>query len=132
VSTDQTQYMRDFARSIKPLSPSPASTVAPTYLALDAGRPGAPNLTPVEIARVWRVLHEVKPCQRALLRYAFPGGDRRNGPVAVFFRIVREENGYSGGHVFGSNNAVYMWDGQVIATMGLESDAEAIAQEKCE
>ena len=54
----------------------------PEYLALDYGKPGQPTLTAKEIARIREVLALVKPCQRAMVRYAFP----ENAPFVLFFQ----------------------------------------------
>jgi len=128
-SNDQTRYMRNI--SLSEPTPAPETTLASKYVAINAGRPGQPRLTLDEIDRVQKVLREVKPCQRTLLRYAFPGGDRKNGAIAVFFPIVQEGHGYSGSHVFGTTNGIYMWNGRVIGTMFTITDKQAIDLQKC-
>ena len=55
---------------VTPLPPSPNPYV--TYLALDYDKPGQPTLTANEIAQIREALALVKPCQRRLVRYAFP------------------------------------------------------------
>ncbi len=71
----------------------------PQYLALDYGKPGQPTLTAKEVARIRKVLALVKPCQRAMVEYAFP----ENEDFILFFQTA-------GGspHPFGeSGNAFY-------------------------
>lgn len=117
--------------SVSKPTPAPETTLANTYAAIDAGKPGQPKLTVEEIDRVQEVLYEVKPCQRMLLRYASPDGDRKNGAIAMFFPIVEEGQGYSGSHVFGTTNVIYMWNGRVVATMFTITDRQAINSQKC-
>jgi hypothetical protein len=71
----------------------------PQYLALDYGKPGQPTLTAKEVARIRKVLALVKPCQRAMVEFAFP----ENEDFILFFQSA-------GGnpHPFGeSGNTIY-------------------------
>lgn len=112
-------------------TPAAQATLAPTYSVLDIGKHGQPKLTVAEVARVRNVLREVKPCQRSLLRFAFSNDDRSAGTLALFFPIIQEGNGYSGAHIFGTSNAIYMWDGKIVATMFTTTDKAAIEMQGC-
>jgi hypothetical protein len=128
-TADQTSYMRHFA--IPSVSPLPGQTEAPTFAALDAGRPGQPELTEEERAEVRAVLREVRPCQRQLVRYAvltWAGGGRR---VPVFFAVEELNGEHSMPHVFGSHNEIYMPDGEVVAFPDAMTDRQAIAIQQC-
>ncbi len=129
-TADQTAYMRGFTAP-KQEAPIGLPTPAQTYVALDYGKPGEPSLTVKEIAQIETVLREVKPCQRALLRYAFPSNASSGKPMVVIFQIVELPNGYSGSHVFGASNQMYIFNGEVHPTMDTMSDEFAIKHEKC-
>jgi hypothetical protein len=89
-------------------SPSPAVTPVaqqitsppawPTYRAADYRNPGAPKLTPAQAALIRKTLAIVKPCQRALLRYAFPDYSGYSGTPPPDMRMVLFFGGY-GAHV---------------------------------
>jgi hypothetical protein len=49
-------------------------------------KPHHPTMTAGDAAKIRRVLAEVKPCQRALLRYIFTDGP---GTVALYFAAPR-------------------------------------------
>jgi hypothetical protein len=84
----------------------------PKYLALDYGKPGQPILTAKEIARIRKVLALVKPCQRALIEYAFPENSDWL-PFILFFEapsVDSMEGSY--GHPFGQSGNVYYNEGE--------------------
>jgi hypothetical protein len=76
-SSDQTAYMR----SIHLPSPAPSLAAWPTYVATDYDKRGHPALTKKQAALIRYTLSLLKPCQAALLRYAFPN----NFPGMVLF-----------------------------------------------
>lgn len=90
-------------------------------------------LTSKEIAEIRMVLSEIKPCQRAGLLYGFPPHRRpQDDPMVVFFQIQKEEReDYRAGHVFGTNNMIYLDDGELVPTMSETSDRAAIDNEPC-
>jgi len=64
------------------VTPLPASTSPPNYLANDYNKPGHPSLTPSEVRLITKTLAVVEPCQIPFLRYAFP----ENAPgIALYF-----------------------------------------------
>jgi hypothetical protein len=129
-STDQTAYMRGFSipsPGIPALGPAPA----PTYVALDYGKPDQPKLTEKEASKIRAVLGKVKPCQRPLVQYALLDGKPPDGRLAVFFRIVQTGREYRAPHVFGTRNEIYLLNGKLHATKDSESDDFAIAHEPC-
>ena len=67
------------------ISPIPTAPQPPTYLAAEYGKPGQPALTPRERALIRRTLAVIEPCQRALLRYAFPNNADPSTHVVLFF-----------------------------------------------
>jgi hypothetical protein len=114
--------------ALQPLAATPSPEPPPTYVALHAGTPGQPKLNAAEMAQVRKILAEVKPCQRPLLRYVFDGDS-----VAIFF--APQKTGLSGviaPFVFGSHNEVYLpEDGSIIPTMDDVTDAQIIKYQKC-
>jgi hypothetical protein len=124
-ATEQTAYMRTMAAPS--LEPAETPSLEPTYVALDAGKAGQPKLDASEIAQIQTVLREVKPCQRALVRYIHVGDS-----VAMFFRVESNGHATTMPHVFGTHNEVY-WqaEGRVTPTMSDTTDEEAIAIQKC-
>jgi hypothetical protein len=85
------------------LTPFPRPTVWPSYLAENYGKLGHPRLTAHQAALIRKTLALlVKPCQVALLRYAFPANDISE--VVLFFQptTTSEEP-----HVLWTRNLVY-------------------------
>lgn len=86
----------------------------PTYLALDYSKPGQPILTAKEVARIREVLALVKPCQRALVEYAFPENSDWL-PFILFFEAPSLDSPGSYGHPFGQPGNVYYNEGEGLA-----------------
>jgi hypothetical protein len=105
----------------------------PTFKAMDYLRAAHPMLTSKETAEIRMVLSEIKPCQRAGLLYGFPPHRRpQDDPMVVFFQIEKEEReNYRPGHVFGTNNVIYLDGGELAPTMSETSDQAAIDKEPC-
>jgi hypothetical protein len=96
------------AAGASPAASAPAAPIVPAamrswpgFVAIDYGKPGQPNLSGADATRIRRVLARVKPCQRALVRYAFPG---RWAQAVMFFAIPPD----GGAHVFGEGDAYYV------------------------
>ncbi|MGB6741626.1 MAG: hypothetical protein WA668_17055 [Candidatus Cybelea sp.] len=105
-------------------APDPTPT-PPVYVALDYGKPGQHVLRAVDIAQIRKVLHELKPCQRELLRYI-----ASEQPIAVFFAVKTAGSLTTAPHVFGTNNLYYFpIDGTVKPAMSEESDEQTIADQ---
>lgn len=82
-----------------PVTPYPNwNHFRPIYSASDWDKPGHPALTHAEARSIRAALAMVKPCQRALLSYAFPE-NKDFLPMVLFFR--------GNGHVFGQHNVYY-------------------------
>jgi hypothetical protein len=128
-------YNADEVRHLTMPSPLLRSTPEPwpTFKAMDSLKPGHPMLTSKETAEIRMVLSEIKPCQRAGLLYGFPPHRRpQDDPMVVFFQIQQEEReNYRPGHVFGTNNMIYLVDGELVPTMSETSDQAAIYNEPC-
>ena len=89
----------------------------PSYAAVDYER-AHPRLTDAQIAAVRQTLSKVKPCQRDLLRYAFPQNSDFL-PFVVFFE--QPESVWP--HVLGQRNIDYNpGEGQVFTTTGMPGD----------
>jgi hypothetical protein len=58
--------------------------ISNSMIAMDYDQPGHPNFTADQAARIRYVLARVKPCQRALVRYAFGGIDS----LVLFFAVT--------------------------------------------
>ena len=108
--------------------PNPAPTTV--YVARDYGEPGQPDLRAADIAQLRKVLREVKPCQRKLLRYIVDRAERPS--VEIFFAVKTIGNSTTAPHVFGTRNLYYFdVDGTVKPAMSVESDQHAIADQAC-
>jgi hypothetical protein len=82
------------------LSNVASPTAVPEYAAADYAKPGHPPLTPNEVASIRSALARVKPCKRALVRYAFPA-------QRLFVIFFQPEHG-QGAAVFGEPRAYYL------------------------
>jgi hypothetical protein len=56
------------------VTPFPTAPPWPSYIAGDYDKPGHPDLTKKQAALIRYTLSLLRPCQAALLRYAFPDG----------------------------------------------------------
>lgn len=83
----------------------PTSQQPPIYVATDYGKPGQPALTPRERALIRTTLAVVKPCQRELLRYAFPEDAAPDWHLVLFF--VESGKPIFDAHVLWQGNLVY-------------------------
>lgn len=72
----------------------------PSYLATDYNKPGHFKFTDKEAALIKKTLALVKPCQRALLRYAFPS----NGDMHM---VLYVETLQGNPHALWTNNMYY-------------------------
>jgi hypothetical protein len=70
-------------------SPAPTTAIWPSYAATEYDKRGQPALTRKQLALIRYTLSLLKPCQAALLRYAFPNwrywGSPR-GEMVLFFQ----------------------------------------------
>ncbi len=84
---NRTPYNEAEAHSttVASMSPMPTLPQQPTYLAADYDKPGQPALTPPERALIEKTLAVIKPCQRELLRYAFPERADPDNQLVLFF-----------------------------------------------
>jgi len=90
---------------------------------MDYDKPGHPPLTPNEVASIRSALARVKPCQRTLVRYAFPA----NTGLMSFVLFFEPHDGGNVSHIFGETNMLYSpWDGQVFPASPDDSDSEQI------
>ncbi len=92
----------------------------PEYSAVDYDKPGHPALTPSEKAGIRSTLARVKPCQRTLVRYAFP---ESRLPFVIFFQ---PESG-QGAAVFGEPRTYYLIvDGEVVTASPTDPFADQV------
>jgi hypothetical protein len=101
--------------------PALSPTTSPEYAAVDYDKPGHPQLTPDEVASIRSALARVKPCQRTLVRYAFP--DSAELPFVIFFQ---PESG-QGAPVFGEPRTYYLIvDGEVVTASPTDPYADQV------
>jgi hypothetical protein len=81
-------------------APTPTPT-SPSFSAEDYRLFHKKTLTPSEVAMIRKTLALVKPCQRPLLRFAFPSDGDPDFPFVLFFA------GNSWPHVLWSNNVYF-------------------------
>ena len=86
----------------------------PTYVAKDYDVPGHPALTSNEIAMLREALRKVKPCQRDMLRYAFPSNAKSGIRFVVFFEPWITPTHPA--HVFWTSDVYFKWNGKVFVT----------------
>jgi uncharacterized repeat protein (TIGR03803 family) len=94
---------------------APTQTPQPTYLAVDYGKAGQPALAPRERTLVRATLAVVKPCQRVLLRYAFPENAEPDTRMVLFF--AEPGKPIFDAHVLWQTNLLYN-EGAVVAAPG--------------
>ena len=95
----------------------------PSYAAVDYNRSGHPSLSRAEVGSIRSTLAKVKPCQRTLLRYAFPP-QPNSLPFVLFFE---PEDGNNGTAVIGEPRTYYLVsDGEVISASPTDPAAEQI------
>lgn len=82
------------AAQFRAFHPASAPAPWPSYAVVDYQRAGHPNLSGDELSQLRAVLARVRPCQRALLRYAFP---KNAWSTASSFLIYFDGPGYSTG-----------------------------------
>jgi hypothetical protein len=106
-------------------SESSVATPWPTYLASDYDRPGHPTLTVKQVGVIRLALVTVMPCQRAILRYAFPSNPDYL-PFVLFFEEPYEAPRPSKApHVFWTSRTYYNQnDGEVITA---STDSESVS-----
>lgn len=115
---------------IASIDPMPTRTQQPIYLATEYGKPGQPALAPRERALIRTTLAVIKPCQRTLLRYAFPEDAVPDTQLVLFF--VEPGKPIFDAHVLWQGNLVYN-EGRVVAVPGsISSDIRKdIANTRC-
>jgi uncharacterized repeat protein (TIGR03803 family) len=94
--------------TVASISPIPTWPQQPTYPAADYDKPGQPALTPPERALIEKTLAVIKPCQRELLRYAFPERSDPDNQMVLFFSKP-------GAPIF---DAHVLWQGNVVYNEG--------------
>lgn len=91
----------------------------PRYAAAAFTKPGQPKLTPTEKAKIRWMMARIKPCQRALLAYAFDSNGPPSAPNAgedargfVMFFSDRDSQypWLAEPHVLGGQNIVYRYE----------------------
>lgn len=87
-------------------TPSRADTSWPNYAAVDYDKPGHPMLTPHEVASIRSALGRVKPCQRTLVRYAFPANASSWHGWPSFVLFFQTDGG--GAHIFENAGTMYL------------------------
>lgn len=87
-------------------TPSSAHNRWPNYAAVDYDKPGHPTLTPDEVARIRSALARVKPCQRTLVRYAFPANASSWHGWPSFVLFFQTDGG--GVHIFENAGTLYL------------------------
>jgi hypothetical protein len=81
------------------------------------------TLTRSEVSLIRRTLSLVKPCQRPLLRFAFPANGGTNFPFVLFFQSP--DDGWP--HVLWTNNMYYKpVEGEIFPTPGYEPNWHGI------
>jgi hypothetical protein len=81
---------------------APTASPWPSYLAKDYDKPGHPALTSRQVALIRKTLALVRPCQVAVLLYAFPENIVPNYRMVLFFR---SPNGWP--HALWTDNMYY-------------------------
>jgi hypothetical protein len=98
---------------------------------LDYGKPGQPALTDAERSQIRYVLGKVRPCQRPLVRYAFPNDDSEE--IVTFFalRDLGAGEGVAFTHVIGEPNTYFApWTGEMhVGPIGAD-DSNAAPQKR--
>jgi hypothetical protein len=89
----------------------------PSYAVVDYQRAGHPKLSADELSQLRAALERVRPCQRALLRYAFPS---KTWSTASSFVIYFDDPGYSTG-AYGQGRWVFGTDAIYEPSRGLAS-----------
>jgi hypothetical protein len=110
-SADQTAYMRNIRIPTPTQSPS-----WPSFLAEDYRKFRKPVLTPNEVSLIRKTLSLVTPCQRRILRYAFPSDGGTESPFALFFQGSAP---FEATHALWTNNLFYdPHDGRIFPGAG--------------
>lgn len=92
----------------------------PTYLAADYGKAGEPLLTTSQLRLIRKTLAVIKPCQRELLRYAFPEVHDAQTQMVLFFADPSGPIGEE--HILWQGNALYNENNVIAAPDPIASD----------
>ena len=118
-STDQSAYMRNL--TAPPQAPSPPAW--PSFRAEDYRTFHKETLTRSEVSLIRKTLPLVKPCQRSLLRFAFPENAGTEFPFVLFFRPLN----YAWPHALWMHNMFYKpMEGEIFPGNGPEPDWNGI------
>ena len=114
-SSDQSAYMRNLTAP----SATPSPPLWPSYYAEDYRTFDKKTLTRNEVSLIRKTLSLVKPCQRRILRFAFPSNAVSEFPLVLFF----QEQDYVWPHALWTHNMFYKpVEGEVFPAPGPEPD----------